>query len=466
MLSKNKFRYVILLNFVVYIILLVGRGWGIHRMLNYEETFPVGSALSQNLFLSLNDWSYGILLPRILISIAVKFPLQYLPLILFFMATLLWALFSLIIFWVIFYKTNRYSVATLAGLVLILVPFPQLGMQGIVWNSFWPMFTALTVVVCCGAYGNSKSATIFMSILAFLTAASNPVAAVLLSLIAFDYWQNKIPRQKIKLFASCYIFGLLFSLFVQFHQEPALRYLGEWDQKLTKSSPTFMRLQESGADRVRNVSSPNVSHVINGIPGSIKYLLTQMAPEPFASRWILTENILTNLIHLVLLASILFVVPLVGVLFLRRKSPNSEIPKVIFRFSIVFIIVEAVQIYLIGGVVQTRQLLFVPVCCYWLAIFLLLPRSLTTRSKLQGAVSVGFVFLVGVFGLLTKQNFRDPYSVDGRNRYHHEPLWQVALENSRKKCDELSPNELIIISQNDDVTADAPVIVKCKFIAK
>lgn len=89
-----------------------------------------------------------------------------------------------------------------------------------------------------------------------------------------------------------------------------------------------------------------------------------------------------------------------------------------------------------------------------------------TRSKLHGAVSVGFVFLVVVFGLLTKQNFRDPYSVDGRNRYHHEPLWQVALENSRKKCAELSPNELIIISQNDDVTADAPVIVKCKYIAK
>lgn len=139
--------------------------------------------------------------------------------------------------------------------------------------------------------------------------------------------------------------------------------------KTYKSSPTFMRLQESGADRVRNVSSPSMSHLINGIPGTIKYLLTQMAPEPFASRWILTEDILTNLIHLVLLASILFVVPLVCVLFLRRKSPNSEIPKVIFRFSIVFIIVEAVQIYLIGGVVQTRQLLFVPVCCYWLAIF-------------------------------------------------------------------------------------------------
>jgi hypothetical protein len=435
-------------------------------MLNYEETFPVGSALSQNLFLSLNDWSYGILFPRILIYIAIKFPLEYLPLTLFFMATLLWALYSVIIFWVIFYKTNRYSVATLAGLVLILVPFPQLGMQGVVWNSFWPMFIALTVVVCCSAYGESKQATICLSIFAFLTAASNPVAIVLLSLIAFDYWRNEFLRQKIKLFTSCFVFGLLFSLFVQFHQEPALRYLGEWDQKLAQKTPTLLRLEESGAHIVRYVSSPKILNVVQGVPGSVKYLLTQMSPEPFASRWILIEDTSTNLIHLVLLASILFGAPLVGVLSLRRKSPKSDISKIIIRFGVVFVIVEALQIYLIGGVVQTRQLLFVPVCCYWLAVFLLLPQTLKIRAKLQSAVSVGVVFLVVIFGLLIEQNFRDPFSVDGRNRYHHEPLWQDALEIARKNCAELLPNNQIIISQIDDVTADAPVVVKCKFIAK
>lgn len=136
-------------------------------MLNNEERIAVGSALSQNFFLSLNDWSYGILLPRIFISLAIKFPLEYLPIILLLMATLLWAIYSLIIFSVIFRATNRYSIATLAGLLLILVPLPGLGMQGVVWNSFWPMFIALTAVVCCSAYGSSKSSTIGLSILAF-----------------------------------------------------------------------------------------------------------------------------------------------------------------------------------------------------------------------------------------------------------------------------------------------------------
>jgi hypothetical protein len=99
--SKSKFRYVVLLNFVVYLILLVGRGWGAHRMLNNEERIAVGTALSQNLFLSINDWSYGTLFTRILIQLAVKSPLEYLPITLFSIATLLWAVYSLIIFWLI-----------------------------------------------------------------------------------------------------------------------------------------------------------------------------------------------------------------------------------------------------------------------------------------------------------------------------------------------------------------------------
>ena len=166
-------------------------------MLNNEERIAVGSALSQNFFLSLNDYSYGTLFPRILIHLVVRSPLEYLPITLFSIATLLWALYSLIIFWLVFRATNRYSIATLAGLVLILVPLPGLGMQGVVWNSFWPMFTALTVVVCCRAYDTPKSAVIGLSVLAFFTAASNPVTAVLLVIVSFDYWRNEFSRKRI-----------------------------------------------------------------------------------------------------------------------------------------------------------------------------------------------------------------------------------------------------------------------------
>ena len=470
MSSKNKFRYVILLNFIIYLILLVGRGWGAHRMLNNEERIAVGSALSQNLFLSLNDWSYGILFPRILIHLAVKSPLEYLPITLFLIATLLWAFYSLVIFCIIFRVTNRYSIATLAGLLLILVPLPGLGMQGVVWNSFWPMFTALTVVICCSAYDTSKSAMVGLSILAFFTAASNPVTAVLLVLIAFDYWRNEFSRNKILLFASSLFAGLMFSLYVQVRQEPPYRYLGEWTQELAQTSQTFGWIEEAGGSRIRGVPPFDVSNLIQGIPGSIKYFLTQMAPEPFASRWILTESVLSNLFHVFLLAAVFFAVPLGAVLFLRRRNPDSRVPQIVLRLSVIFVLVEALQIYLIGGVVQTRQLLFAPICCYWLAIFLLLPRTLKTKLKFQFAISIGVVSLLLVFGLLAKQNFRDPLDVKlplvGNGRYEEKDLWRPALKIAREKCETMSPNAIIIISQKTDIWVDAPVVVKCKFIAK
>lgn len=439
-------------------------------MLNNEERIAVGSALSQNFFLSLNDWSYGILLPRIFISLAIKFPLEYLPIILLSMATLLWTIYSLIIFSVIFRATNRYSIATLAGLLLILVPLPGLGMQGVVWNSFWPMFSALTAVVCCSAYGSSKSSTIGLSILAFFTAASNPVTAVLLVLIIFDYWRDQVSRKKIQFFASSLFIGLLFSLYVQVCQEPQYRYLGDWTQELAQTSQTFGWIEEAGGNRVRGVPPFDISNIVRGVPGSVKYLLTQMAPERFASEWILTEDAFSNLTHIVVLMAVFFVVPLVSVLLLRRKSPYSPIPKIMLRLGIVFVAVEVLQIYLIGGVVQTRQLLFVPVCCYWLAVFLLLPRSFKTTFNLHGVFSICVIFLLLVFGLLTKQNFRDPLDVKlplvGNGRYEERDLWRPALKIAREKCETMSSDEIIIISQKTDIWVDAPVVVKCKYIAK
>ncbi|NDF88678.1 MAG: hypothetical protein EB108_06670, partial [Actinobacteria bacterium] len=175
---KFSLRWLLTINFVVYLALLTARSWGSHRILHYEETIAVASAISQSFIATLNDAAYGTLVPRILIFVAVQSPLEYLPITLLAIATLLWAIYSTIIFLVIYKKTYRFLPAFLASMVLILVPLPELGMQGIVWNSFWPMFIALGVVVACRAYGESRRFTSLVALFAFLTAASNPVTGV------------------------------------------------------------------------------------------------------------------------------------------------------------------------------------------------------------------------------------------------------------------------------------------------
>ena len=103
---KSSLRWLLTINFFVYVVLLTARSWGSHRILHYEETISVASALSQSFFATLNDVAYGTLVPRILIFLAVQLPLEYLPITLLTIATLLWAIFSTIIFWVVYKKTH------------------------------------------------------------------------------------------------------------------------------------------------------------------------------------------------------------------------------------------------------------------------------------------------------------------------------------------------------------------------
>ena len=459
--------WLLTLNFVVYLALLTARSWGSHRILHYEETIAVASALSQSFFATLNDVAYGTLVPRILIFLAVQLPLEYLPITLLTIATLLWAIFSTIIFWVVYKNTHRYLPAFLASLVLILVPLPELGMQGIVWNSFWPMFIALGVVVACRAYGESKRTTYLVALFAFLTAASNPVAGVLLLLLGFDYVWQKAPRKKLFVIGFCLLLGMIFSLYVQITQEPPLRYLGDWTQEFAQTSETLGRLEDSGATKVRNAPPIDVVAVVKNAPATIKYLLTQMIPEPYASRWILTDQRIANLVQVGFILLLLGVTPLcVGYLY-TIDTRFTLVFESFLRLTILFISVVFLQALLIGGVVQSRQFLFAPICFYWIGIFTILPDQFKAAHLTRSVLPV--TMLSVIFVLTAFQNFRDPFDANPRQggsegRYEEDPLWKIALSKARSQCQKMQPDDVVIISQKEEIWVDAPVVIRCKFL--
>ena len=467
---KSSLRWLLTINFFVYVVILTARSWGSHRILHYEETISVASALSQSFFATLNDFAYGLLVPRILIFLAVQLPLEYLPITLLTIATLLWAIFSTIIFWVVYKKTHRYLPAFLASLVLILVPLPELGMQGIVWNSFWPMFIALGVVVACRAYGESTRTTYLVALFAFLTAASNPVAGVLVLLLGFDYICHKALRKRVLVVSVGLFVGMVFSLFVQINQEPPLRYLGEWTQELAQTSETLGRLEDSGAATVRKAPPIDVIEVVKSSPATIKYLLTQMMPEPYASRWILTQQPMVNLIQVGILALLFGGVPLYVLYTYMKSTRTSFIFKSFLRLTIVFVSVVFLQALLISGVVQTRQFLFAPICIYWVAAFLLVPQSLSPSNK-QMSIGLFFISLfLGVFIPQALQNFRDPFDSNprqgGMGRYEEDPLWILALSRALGECQNMQPDDIVIISQKEEIRFDSPVVIRCKFITR
>ena len=462
--------WLLTLNFIIYLALLTARSWGSHRILHYEETIAVASALSQSFFATLNDFAYGLLVPRILIFLAVQLPLEYLPITLLTIATLLWTIFSTIIFWVVYKKTHRYLPAFLASLVLILVPLPELGMQGIVWNSFWPMFIALGVVVACRAYGESKRATYLVALFAFLTAASNPVTGVLMLLLGFDYVWQKAPRKKLFVIGFCLLLGMIFSLYVQITQEPSLRYLGEWTQEFAQTSETLGRLEESGAATLRKAPPVDPVAVIKGLPGTSKYLLTQISPEPIASGWVASSGLESDVLRIGILFVVFVGVPIVALYSQIRRISDSKIKEhgATLRLFSAALLVLLLQVVLISGTVQTRQLLFAPICFYWIGIFTIFP-DLFKASQLTRSV-LPVTMLSVIFVLTAFQNFRDPFDANprqgGMGRYEEDPLWTTALSKARSECLNMQPDDVVIISQKEEIWVDAPVVIRCKFITQ
>jgi hypothetical protein len=467
---KFSLRWLLTTNFVVYVVLLTARSWGSHRILHYEETIAVASALSQSFFATLNDAAYGTLVPRILIFLAVQLPLEYLPITLLTIATFLWAIFSMIIFLVIYKKTHRYLPSFLASLVLILVPLPELGMQGIVWNSFWPMFIALGVVVACRAYGESTRTTYLVALFAFLTAASNPVAGVLMLLLGFDYICHKALRSRVLAIGVGLFVGMVFSLFVQINQEPPLRYLGEWTEQLAQTSETLSRLEDSGAATVRKAPPIDVIEVAKSAPATIKYLLTQMMPGPYASRWILTDSWTISLAQMLLILSILGAFPLIVLNKGKRYSENGFVRNSFFRVMVVLISILVFQSLIIGDIVQSKQYLFAPVSFYWIGIFLLTPQNTRFDLRKTAVFHLLFSLIVVIAMAQITQNFRDPHDVSGEDgapgRYEENQLWRIALNKALAECLSQSPNDVVVITQKDSVIVDAPVVIRCKFITQ
>jgi len=332
------------------------------------------------------------------------------------------------------------------------------------------MFIALGAVFSVQAYGRSKSATWAVSIFAFLTASSNPIALVLVAILLIDWLFVPSMRRNISVIFGGLLLGIVFSLAVQVRQEPALNYLGEWTQEFAQTSETLGRLEESGAATLRRAPDVDLPQIIRGLPGSVKFLLTQMMPEPFASRWILTETAAKNLAQTGLAFVFLILIPVV-VTWRQMKRESSRLrTNPTLRLFLLAALSFAVQVALIGGVVQSRQYLFAPICFVWIGTALSFSKLLAERRPGLKLEHVLAVVVTAIFLANVKQNFRDPLEIEprqgGMGRYEDIDLWKPALDRARTDCQNMDAKSVVIVSQKDETWIDSPVVVQCQYITK
>jgi hypothetical protein len=87
-------------------------------------------------------------------------------------------------------------------------------------------------------------------------------------------------------------------------------------------------------------------------------------------------------------------------------------------------------------------------------------------SAVHAVISV----LAIIFALAALQNFRDPFDSNprqgGMGRYEEDPLWTLALSRALGECQNMQPDDVVIISQKEEIWVDSPVVIRCKFITR
>ena len=140
------------------------------------------------------------------------------------------------------------------------------------------------------------------------------------------------------------------------------------------------------------------------------------------------------------------------------------------RLFLAAALVLILQIVLISGTVQTRQLLFAPICFYWLANFTILPAVIELKHLNRLAVPTVISVLAIIFAFAALQNFRDPFDSNprqgGMGRYEEDQLWTLALSKALGECQDMQPDDIVIISQKEEIWVDSPVVIRCKFITQ
>ena len=477
----QKRHFWLVVSGTVYLVVLICRIWGAHRFLHYEESVLVGSTRSETFFAVLNDNSYGSIVQRATVEFSAWFRLAITPNLLVGSSILIWLSCTMFILRALFQNGSGNLPAFFGPLALCLLPLPDGAFMGLVSNVGFPIgVLVVTLVIVSKSSANVRDRVVEFALL-ITAAASTPTALVALPILLTwlvlnigDQWIN-IDR------LLAIILGASILLLLYLVQEPTMTYLEDWEPTETYEREVLSRLTESGSFEVRARASVGLGELIKNLPGSIRFVVTQMYPEPWASRAILETQGLAKLMQVVV--PVFLVVLLVLLITRVHKSPVDRsiimLANGLFFGSIVSVLVQHVLV----GQLTLRQYLFLPVTMFWMGILVLLGGALASRSRTALLLLAPFIVC---FALAVWQNFRDPFQENprqgGMGRYASHEIWRPALDVARNKCQDMSDKAFVVVTQVDpnDPTIkrliqssglklawfDHPFIARCDVIKK
>ncbi|MFM8968882.1 MAG: hypothetical protein ACKOI3_01310 [Actinomycetota bacterium] len=445
---SSKRHFWVCVSTVVYSVILICRVWGAHRFLHYEESVMVGSTRSESLISVWNDFSYGVFIQRFFVEFVSLWDLEWTPKLSVAFAVIIWLGCCLYLRFLLVRGGSGSFPAFLAPLALCLLPLPEIAYLGLLATIGLPLSALLVALVATPFASRSRPLRVLELGTILIIAMSTPPALVavpiLLVWLALNDDQRRLNFQRL----LAIIIGALISFLLYQVQDPTMSYLKDWKPTETYEREVLSRLSESGSLEVRARASVGLGELVTNLPGSIRFVITQMYPEPWASRAILETKGSAKLLQVVVP---IFLV-ILCVLFIRRirKPPVSrtiiELAFGLFLGSAFAVLVQHVLV----GQLTLRQYLFLPVTLFWMAILLLFGGAVVARS---GRAICLLLPLVVVFVFAASQNFRDPFQENprqgGMGRYASHEVWRPALEVARKKCSKLTDETIVVVTQVD-----------------
>jgi hypothetical protein len=451
--SRTKL-YWILAAALVYLSILVARVWGAHRFLHFEETLMIGASRTLDFGAVWDDHAYGFFLQWALSEIGSLFDLTVMPTVFVGLSVLTWLACAMWINRTLVRAGISDAVAFVGPLALCLIPLPDVAYLGMVSSIGFPILIAMVVVILVSDHSTSRVRITVEMLLLLLISASAPPALVgggiVAALIFF-----KIGSLGLHLYRGIAIAaGAVMSVFVFRYQEAPMTYIGDWVPNTDYEREVFDRLTEAGGFITRERASIGIVDTIRNIPGTLRFIITQFYPEPWASRAILETGGFAKLLQVVL--PLLLVVVVVAILARMR---SYKIDSAVMRVALGLFLAAAMSVivqHVLVGQLTLRQYLFLPLVFFWMAILVLFSGAVVARS---GRAIFLLLPLVAVFIFAAAQNFRDPFQENprqgGTGRYASEDLWRPALEKARVACESLEEDEVVVVSQFDP---ESPVI--------
>lgn len=433
---------------LVYLSILVARVWGAHRFLHFEETLMIGASRTLDFGAVWDDHAYGFFLQWALSEIGSVFDLVVMPTVFVGLSVLTWLACAV---WInrTLVRAGVSDVAAFVGpLALCLLPMPDVAYIGLVQPAGFPLGVAMTVTLATSNLSLSRTRSFLELVALFLIAASTPTGIVGLGVVVL-IWLFKLGDQHTQLLRGFTIFvGTLLSILVSRYQEAPMTYIGDWVPDSNYEREVFDRLTEAGGFITRERASVGIVDTIRNIPGTLRFIVTQFYPEPWASRAILETDGFTKLLQVVL--PLLLVIVIVVILARMR---SYKIDSAVMRVALGLFLAAAMSVivqHILVGQLTLRQYLFLPLVFFWMAILVLFSGAVVARS---GRAMFLLLPLVAVFVFAASQNFRDPFQENprqgGTGRYASEDLWRPALEKARAACENLDEDEVVVVSQFD-----------------